>query len=248
MVDDRSALKQLIDMDEFANRGNIDRKTLDAVFDKRTLEALRTAFLRFKIDYLDFPISSGKESVVFRAVSGKKLLAVKVYKISTLHFMNIKKYIIGDRRFSKERPDRSNVVLIWAKKEYTNLMEAKEKKVLVPDPIGFYKNVLVMSYLGTRETPAPQLKDFPVTESTFEDVRNQMRKMYHAGIVHADLSEYNILVYRKKTYIIDMAQSVKIDHPSAEEFFERDVRNVSNFFEKRKIHADFEELKNYIKE
>ncbi|MGC8608324.1 MAG: serine protein kinase RIO [Thermoplasmata archaeon] len=248
MGDDRSALKQLIDMDEFANRGNIDKKTLDMVFDRRTLEALRTAFFRFNIDYLDFPISSGKESVVFRAVSGKKMLAVKIYKMSTLHFMNIRKYIEGDHRFSKERLDRGNIVLLWAKKEFTNLLQVRQKKVRTPVPIGFFKNVLVMSYLGTVETPAPQLKDVNVSENTFIDVRDQMRKMYHAGIIHADLSEYNILVYRNKTYFIDMAQAVSADHPAAEEFFERDVKNISNFFEKRNINADCDDLKKYIKE
>ena len=61
MTEERSALKQLIDSGEFLNSFNMDRKTSGLVFDKRTLMSIYELSSREGIDYIDFPISSGKE-------------------------------------------------------------------------------------------------------------------------------------------------------------------------------------------
>ena len=243
---DDSALKQLIKNDEFAFRSNLDRKTLDLVFDKRTLEALKYVFSRYSIDYLDFPISSGKESVVFRAVSGRKFVAVKIFKMSTLKFMNIRKYIEGDQRFAKIRIDRNDIIPVWVRKEYTNLMALENAGVPAPKPIGFFKNILVMSYIGTKSGPAPQIRDIEINDVIYEEVLDGMRRMYRNRIVHSDLSEYNML-YHRKVYFIDLAQAVDIDHPMASEFLERDIIKVSNFFSKHGIATSPESIEKYIK-
>src|SRR5690606_10531768 len=61
-----------------------------------------------------------------------------------------------------------------------------------------------------------------------------MRRMYHkAKLVHADLSEYNILYYKGQIYIIDVSQSVEHDHPHALEFLRKDCFNVTDFFYKK---------------
>jgi len=58
-----------------------------------------------------------------------------------------------------------------------------------------------------------------------------MRKMYHqCKLVHADLSEYNILYHESHLYIIDVSQSVEHDHPSAFDFLRNDIKNVEDFF------------------
>src|SRR5262249_33499669 len=58
-----------------------------------------------------------------------------------------------------------------------------------------------------------------------------MRKMYHAcRLVHADLSEYNILYHRKTLFIIDVSQSVEHDHPHAMDFLRMDCANVTRYF------------------
>ncbi|MEM0155572.1 MAG: serine protein kinase RIO [Thermoplasmataceae archaeon] len=249
MVEERSALKQLIDSGEFLNSFNLDRKTSGLVFDKRTLKSIYELSSKEGIDYIDFPISSGKESVVFKAYIRKKPAVLKVYKMSTLKFSNISIYIEGDHRFSKERLSRSNMVFIWAKKEYTNLDELRRAGIPAPKPISFHKNLLLMSYIGTGRIPAPPLRNasFDARE-VYNILREYMRLLYQkAHIVHADLSEYNILYYRKKPYFIDMGQSVSTSHPSADFFLQRDVKNITHYFIKKGIDSTADELESYIR-
>lgn len=242
--DDPSALETLLKSREFLYHLNLDRKTADLVFDRRTLKALYELMSRNSIEYIDFPISSGKESVVFKAFRDGKPVVVKVYKLSTLRFANIWKYIDGDYRFSKERIDRSNIVNIWAKKEYTNLVLLKKYRVPSPKPMAFHKNLLLMSYIGTAATPAPMLKDVRTDfRPIYDQVRNNLITIYRkARIVHADMSEYNLLFHRKKAYFVDLGQAVARDHPAASYFLERDIRNVVRFFSSKGVECNFEEL------
>ncbi len=226
----------------------LDRKTESLVFDKRTMTALYKIMEDLSIGYIDYPVSSGKESVVFKAFMKKKPVALKIFKISTIKFSTLEKYIYGDRRFEKERKDRSTRVFLWCRKEFINLQELHKAGVNAPIPIGYNKNVLVMQYLGSAKSPAPLLKncdgDF---DSLFKVIKNQMWTMYNkARLVHADLSEYNILVHKGKPYFIDVGQTVDRDHPSADEFLERDIFNICNFFRRKGVPADAKELLKFL--
>ncbi len=249
MDNEKSALKTLIESGEFLNRLNVDRKTSDLVFDERTLKALYELMNRESIDYIDYPISSGKESVVFKAVRKKKPVVVKVYKMSTLKFSNIGKYIEGDYRFHKESRSRSRLGYLWAKKEFTNLQELQKNGIHSPKPIAFHKNLLMMSYLGDQRRPARSLREYEGDlNPLLKQIREEMRMMFKdSRIVHADLSEYNILVHRKKAYFIDLAQGVTVDHKMAEEFLVRDAVNICRFFSRKDIDCDPEELLRHIK-
>lgn len=246
---DLSALESLLKSREFLYHINLDRKTADLVFDGRTLKALYELMGRNSIEYIDFPISSGKESVVFKAFSKGKPVVIKVYKLSTLRFANIWKYIEGDYRFARERIHRSNIVNIWAKKEFTNLKLLRKYRIPCPKPIAFHKNLLLMSYVGTKVSPAPMIKD---TKMDFQVIYNQvaddLETMYKkAKLVHADMSEYNLLYHRKMAYFVDLGQAVARDHPAADYFLERDVRNVVKFFSSKGIICNFESLLEKIK-
>jgi RIO kinase 1 len=71
--------------------------------------------------------------------------------------------------------------------------------------------------------------------------------MYNkAGIVHADLSAYNILMYQDKPYIIDVGQGVLLEHPESIEFLKRDIHNIVQYFKKFDIKADEKEIFNRI--
>ncbi len=245
---ERSALKELIERGEFLFSDSLGRKTESRVFDKRTVEAIYETMTKNSIDYIDFPISSGKESLVFKAFMKGKAVAVKVFKTSTLKFSKLSDYIDGDYRFEKERKTRSNLVMIWTRKEYANLLASHEAGALVPKPIARHRNVLVMQYLGTPRRPASQLRraDDPTTH--YEMVMDNISRIYtKAGLVHADLSEFNILIHRKKPYFIDMGQSVSADHPSADKFLRRDLYNISTFYAKYGIRTDIEQLFNALK-
>ena len=108
---EESALDQLLKSGEFLHHLDMDRKTADLVFDRRTIKALYEFMSSQHIDYVDFPISAGKESVVFKVIKDKKPLVLKIYKLSTLRFSTIWKYIEGDYRFARERINKSNMIV-----------------------------------------------------------------------------------------------------------------------------------------
>lgn len=244
----KSALDQLISRGEFLFSSSIGRKTESRVFDRRTLEAIYAIMSKHSVDYVDFPISSGKESLVFKAYSKGKAVAMKVFKTSTLKFAKLSEYIEGDYRFEKERKTRNNLVMIWTRKEYTNLLSCYGAGALVPRPIAFHRNVLLMQYLGTVKSPAPQLRKVQEPERYYEDVIQNIITIYRdAKLVHADLSEFNILIHRRKPYFIDMGQSVSRDHPQADRFLRRDLYNISAFYDRFGISTDVEELYSTLK-
>jgi len=69
-----------------------------------------------------------------------------------------------------------------------------------------------------------------------------MTKMYQNGLIHGDLSSFNILNYNEKPVIIDFSQATLVKTPNSEELLERDVKNVLHFFKKVGIKAKFEEV------
>jgi RIO kinase 1 len=67
-----------------------------------------------------------------------------------------------------------------------------------------------------------------------------------AEIVHADLSQYNIIIHKNKPFIIDVGQAVIIKHPMAYDFLKRDIINITNYFKKYNIRAEPEKIYNDI--
>jgi len=247
-MNDESALEQLLKSNEYLHHLDMDRKTADIVFDRRTIRAIYKLMSDRTVDYLDYPVSSGKESIVFKVYSRNKPLALKVYKLSTLRFGSVWRYIEGDRRFSKEQIKRSTIVFLWAKKEFVNMTELRKQMIPAPRPVVYYRNLLLMSYLGSSVSPAPMLKNFNGDfKEAYVEVSDSMRIMnMKARLVHADLSEYNILCFRKKFYFIDLGQAVSLEHPWAEYFLQRDIRNMVNFFTKKGIKTGIDELYEYV--
>lgn len=213
-------------------------KTEGYVFDRFTLLTLSKFFSQGIIKTLDFPIKSGKESVVFRATAHddypSDYLAVKIYMIETSDFVHMRDYISGDPRFEVKK-NRRKLVYEWVKKEYRNLLLCEQMSVLAPHPHIFKNNVLIMDYIGDSHTPAPTLKEHGPFDPKrdYEFLMQEIEKMYKNGFVHADLSEYNILCGPDgKLYLIDLAQGVLKDHPKFDEWHQRDVQNIKRFFSK----------------
>ncbi|MFN3268790.1 MAG: RIO1 family regulatory kinase/ATPase, partial [Zestosphaera sp.] len=122
-----------------------------------------------------------------------------------------------------------------AKKEFNNLTELCKAGVSVPKPIDQYENVLVMEFIGREGVRAPLLRESDLTTeeyaTIFQQVIEDVRKAYtKAGIVHGDLSEYNVMVWNNKHYIIDVSQAVPTTHPNAADLLQRDLRNIVRFF------------------
>ena len=218
------------------------------VFDKQTLTILAKIIKKGIIKTVDFPISTGKEANVFRATNQEgKFIAVKVYKMETAPFFRKEEYLEGDPRFKKIKGSDKEVVLAFARKEFKNLQICERAGVHTPKPLYLEKHVLLMSFLGEEGLPYPTLNVLNIlTEQDAESILEDVRKMYHAGLVHADLSEYNIL-RGVVPYLIDLGQGVILSHPRAEEFLARDLRNILRYFEKRGIKREFEEVLKWVK-
>ncbi|RLG19459.1 serine protein kinase RIO [Candidatus Micrarchaeota archaeon] len=204
------------------------------VFDKATLLILSDFIKRGVLRTVDYPIAKGKEANVFRASTAGGYAAVKIYRIETGNFIRMQDYIRGDVRFSQLRRDKRSIVNAWVSKEFKNLRICKEAGVNAPAPIGFKNNVLVMEFLGEEGIPDSTLQavgsDEP--ERHCDSLLEAIRKLWKAGFVHADISEYNVLLHKNEPYLIDAGQGVLKNHPKAEEFLERDIGNVLKYFEK----------------
>lgn len=188
-------------------------------------------------------ISTGKEAVILHADSDSmydgelvlpKECAVKIFKTTLNEFKQRDRYIKDDYRFKDRFSKQNNRVIInmWAEKEMHNLMRMKSSGINCPEVVTLKKHVLVMSFIGENGEAAPKIKDVLWSEAeaivAYEEVIGMMYELYNrAKLVHADLSEYNILWYQDRCWFIDVAQSVEPDHPSALEFMMRDCNNIS---------------------
>ncbi|MDE1855591.1 MAG: serine protein kinase RIO, partial [Candidatus Micrarchaeota archaeon] len=222
-------------------------KIEEGIFDSRTIMSLWRMFNHNIVTSLDYMISSGKEADVYLAEGGSQvnndLVALKIFRIETSDFSKRINYITGDPRFEKGKRDILSIVNTWCKKEYGNLKVAELAEVHAPRPYHFKGNVLAMEFIGSAEgTPAKRLKDTPVDnpEEVLDTVLEDIRKLYRLELVHADVSEYNILMNAGVPYLIDFGQAVVLKHPKANEFLERDVVNLLDYFlRKYRIERDW---------
>ena len=223
-----------------------DLKLRSEVFDVATLKALYTFASKGVIEAMGGVVSTGKEGNVFHAL-GKdgKELAIKIYRISTSDFRKMEDYMLGDPRFSNIRHTQKGIVFAWTQKEFRNLQRAAEVGIPVPEPYDAERNILIMEFIGKDGVPAPRLRDVKLEEPEriYRTVVSYMAALYQkARLVHADLSEFNILLYENEPIIIDMGQSVLLDHPMAREFLLRDVKNVVHYFRKLGVECNEESL------
>jgi RIO kinase 1 len=218
------------------------------VFDKSTLLVLVKIMKKGIIETIDYPISTGKEANVFRATAPSgEYIAIKIYKIETAHFFRKTDYLIADPRFEKIKQSERGIVEAFARKEYKNLEICEKAGVNAPKPYFVDKHVLVMGFLGQKELPYPTMDMVgPRGEEDLDSILKDIKKMYSAGLVHADISEYNIML-GDVPYLIDFGQGVILDHPNAEMFLERDVKIILKYFEKFGIKRDFEKTLKWIK-
>jgi RIO kinase 1 len=235
--------KRLKDADQF--------KVEQSVFDDATFAAIYKLVQDGHIEAFGGPISTGKEANVYEALGADGTdVAVKIYRINASNFRHMTDYLAGDPRFDGIGGDKGKTVLAWTRKEYANLERAKKAGVRVPNPIAVERNVLVMELVGLVEDRACRLAEVTVEnpETAFEVVREYMRRLHSAGLVHGDLSEYNLIVHEGELVVIDLGQAVTVHHPNADEFLRRDCRNVAGFFSRQGLPTDADDLYDYVTE
>lgn len=216
-------------------------EVVEEVFDRATALTVLELIRRGCLSKLLGVVSAGKEARVYLGRRGDREVAVKIYLTATAEFKkSIWKYIRGDPRYEWITSLPSHKLMsVWARKEYANLARMFEAGVPVPEPYCVRRNVVVMQFIGEEGVRAPLLKEVHEegglrawsAKRIFRDVIRAVYKMYwYAGLVHGDLSEYNIMLFKGKTYIIDVSQAVSLSHPNAHVFLQRDLENVVRFF------------------
>lgn len=221
----------------FKEKRSEEMEALEEVFDKTTLMIIYDLLNKGYISKIFGAVKAGKESKLYWGLNhNKKDLAIKIY---LLHSTEFKKgrliYIEGDPRFTKVKKDTRSLVYLWAQKEFKNLKLAQEAGVRVPKPILVEKNVLLMEFIGKNGIPAPLLKEVELKNpaNIYKKLIKYVKLLYKkAKLIHGDLSEYNVMVWKNEPVLFDVSQAVLIDHPLSDYLLKRDIMNLNNYFQK----------------
>jgi RIO kinase 1 len=215
---------------------------LEEVFDRLTLMTIYDLMNAGALLEFYGVISAGKESRIYLAKGPEGFMAVKIYLITSAEFKKTRMtYVVHDPRFKRIPSDFRDFIYLWAKREFGNLKKAYEAGVPVPKPYFVENNVLGMQFLGKDGMRYPTLEEAELEPSDYEKIyplilENIKRLYQKADLIHADMSQYNVFVTDTLSiYFIDLSQAVHTSHPLAEVFLERDVRNITKFFEKKGI-------------
>lgn len=212
--------------------------------------ALHTLAKRGVVEALSpTPIGVGKESDVYvgDAVGGGKIV-LKFHRLGRTSFRQI-------RRFRAWIGDRRHITWLYesrlsAHAEYKALVLTYNAGLNVPRPITVNRHTVVMSYING--VSLPEAGDFEDAESVYWRIIEDVKKAFRdVGIVHGDLSEFNIMIDLDKgePYIIDWPQWVPRNSVGALDLLRRDVLNVTRYFTRRfNLDVDFEEVFEYVTE
>lgn len=193
------------------------------------------------------PFSMGKEANIFWGTGNNGDIIVKIYRLHTCDFNKMYDYIKLDPRITQLKKQRRKVILAWIQREYRNLMKAREAGVNVPMPLAIKNNVIVMKCIG-KENPAPKMKDLPPKDPQkfFRQCISEVKKLNAAGLVHGDLSKFNILNDSETPVFIDFSQATTTSNQDAEDYLRRDLKNICEFFTRLKVDCDPEAIADKI--
>ena len=188
-------------------------------------------------------IGEGKEAIVYEAL-GLGQLALKFHHIGQRSFHSV--------RVTREyMPEKGHCPWIFAsrysaEREYDALKKL-HTSVSVPLPVDINRHVVVMEFIPG--LPLHRCRpDEP--EKVVNDILDNTRNAYRKGIIHSDLSEYNVMLDSEGTvYLIDWPQWIEVDHPNADEILQRDIENITRYFGRKfNIHISLEEALQRVRE
>lgn len=205
------------------------------VFDRTSLLLITRLRRKKFFDSVDYCVAKGKEANVYRATTTDgKFIAVKMYRLHATSFVHMQNYIQGDRRFEKAPHSSFGIIYTWTKKEFKNLSLMHSWGIKVPKPIAFLSNILVMEFLGENGVPFSTLAETGSADPNgdYATLDGYIELLWKNGLVHGDISEYNVMMTDNGPYLIDCGQAVLTSHPRAVEFYERDKANLLKYFSK----------------
>lgn len=174
-------------------------------------------------------IGMGKEGDIWVAYLNDRPLIIKLFRISPKSFRRIKihrHYYIPRRTYSW-----LELSIKSAQREFRALNILYQNNIMVPRPIARKKHAIVMDYIEGVELINAKLEN-PI--SVLEKIIKEVKKAYDIGIIHADLSEFNIMINREEEiYIFDWPQYITISHPEARYYLTRDLVQIANYFSRK---------------
>ncbi|MBN1275355.1 phosphotransferase [Candidatus Woesearchaeota archaeon] len=218
-------------------------KVYKNVFDEFTLRTLFRLESQGHFTGLASAYRLGKEANVFIAErkDGTDVI-VKIYRVENCNFNKMYSYLVQDERYESLKGQRRKIIFSWVQREYRNLLKAREV-IRVPAPIAIKDNVLVLEMIG-RDEPAQELKDQPPKdpEEFLNLVIAMAKRLKKHGLVHGDLSAFNILNHDEEPVFIDFSQATTTKSQGWEELLRRDVENVVKHFRKLGVERDVDEI------
>lgn len=216
-------------------------------------------------------VKGGKEANVYRCRAhphtGEQRLAVKVYRPRSFrNLRNDKAYrdgrtiLTGDGRPVKRTDHRLMRAIgkqtafgkqvahtSWLMHEFTTLNRLHTLGAAVPKPFAVNDNALLMSYYGDDSSAAPTLNgvwlETHTAQRLFTEVLHNIELMLAQGLIHGDLSAYNILYWEGKITIIDFPQITDAaTNRNARTIFGRDVTRICDYFRAQGVHAQADQI------
>jgi RIO kinase 2 len=176
------------------------------------------------------PLGVGKEADVYDALTPTcERIAIKFHRLGRISFRQTRR----KRDWTKEDVNWLQRSRKAAEKEFEALKLVFQKGVAVPKPISQNRHAIAMGAIEGAELA--QYREIPKPEKVLREILRNVRKAYlKAGIIHADLSEYNIILKPDMhILIIDWPQYVTQEHPNAQQLLARDIENVLRFFKRK---------------
>lgn len=228
-------------------------------------EDMQMLFDRGYFDSFVGELKGGKEATVFLVANGEKYLAAKVYTdIDARTFRNDAVYwsgfYVGDVRARKAMQNHTKAGKraqqgIWVGREYHYLWRLHREGIPVPLPavgpevslIQEAGSVVLMEFIGDDDVPAPRLSDVRLpreeADSAYQQTVALFERLTELGLVHGDLSTYNLLWHHGKVWLIDVPQMVELESSGpALELLARDARSIVTSFRKLGVEGDSDAL------
>lgn len=172
----------------------------------------------------------GKEADVYDALNPKgERIAIKFHRLGRISF----RQTVRKRSYTTEHTSWLFQSRRAAEKEFQALKLVFPKGIAVPKPISQNRHVIVMGMIEGAELA--EWKEIEKPEKVLKEILRNIRKAYlKAGVVHADLSEYNVILKPDMhILIIDWPQYVTKEHPNAQQLLTRDIKNILQYFERK---------------
>lgn len=211
--------------------------------------ALNAFVKRKSISAIGDEIGVGKESVIYEAILPPELaigepvpVVIKFHREGRTSFKQIKR--VREHLGEREHFSWIYAARLAAQREYS-IMTTLYPEVSIPKPFDHNRHAIVMELAKGSLLAKTKLID---PEWYLDEILKQVKITYSLGVIHADLSEYNIFASEEGVQLIDWPQYVTPEHPHADEILERDVSNVlTHFFRKYGIKRELDETIREIK-